>query len=193
VPSTGEEEIPARPPHDVCESILAVPPSNDFPELVSLRAVPVLLPAGRWLATDGYDGDSGLLLRLRGLEDIRADLPVEEARAWLLDELFGDFPFVDDASRAHTLALVLEPFVRPAMHGPTPLYLIDAPLRGAGKGLLADAACVVPTGRKADVMAVVSGNAEEHEKRITALLLAGVQWLWSDNATSLASAPLAAV
>jgi hypothetical protein len=189
----GEEDIPDRPPHDVCESILAVPPSNDFPELVSIRSAPVLLPDKRLLATDGYDGDSGLLLRLRDLEDIRTDMPVEEARAWLLDELFGDFPFVDDASRAHTLALVLEPFVRPAIHGPTPLYLIDAPLRGAGKGLLADAACVVSTGRKADVMALVSGNAEEHEKRITALLLAGAQWILIDNATSLASAPLAAV
>jgi hypothetical protein len=189
----GEKEIPDRPPRDVCESILAVPPANDFPELVSIRSAPVLLPDGRLLATDGYDGDSGLLLRLRGLEDIRTDMPVEEARTWLFDELFGDFPFVDDASRAHTLALVLEPFVRPTIHGPTPLYLIDAPLRGAGKGLLADAACVVSTGRKADVMALVSGNAEEHEKRITALLLAGAQWILIDNATSLASAPLAAV
>jgi hypothetical protein len=42
-------------------------------------------------------------------------------------------------------------------------------------------------------MTLVSGNAEEIEKRITALLLAGAQWILIDNATSLASAPLAAV
>jgi hypothetical protein len=188
-----EVRTPDRPPRDVCESLLAVPPSNDFPRLVSIRSAPVILPDGRLLATDGYDGGSGLLLRLRGLEGIRTDMTVEEARRWLLDELFGDFPFADEASRAHTLALVLEPFVRPAIHGPTPLYLIDAPLRGAGKGLLADVACIVTTGRKADVMALVSGHAEEHEKRITALLLAGAQWILLDNVTSLASAPLAAV
>jgi hypothetical protein len=129
----GEVVIPARPPHDVLESVLAVPPSNKFPQLVSIRSVPVTLPDGRLLATDGYDPDSGLLLRLHGLEDVRTDMPVDEAREWLLNELFGDFPFVDDASRAHTLALVLEPFVRPTIDGPTPLYLIDAPLRGAAK------------------------------------------------------------
>jgi putative DNA primase/helicase len=59
--------------------------------------------------------------------------------------------------------------------------------------LLADVACLIATGRKADVMALVRSDAEEHEKRITALLLAGAQWVLMDNATSLASAPLAAV
>jgi hypothetical protein len=77
--------------------------------------------------------------------------------------------------------------------GPTPLYLIDAPTRGSGKGLLADVACLIASGRKADVMALVHGNAEEHEKRITALLLAGAPWVLLDNVTSLISAPLAAV
>jgi hypothetical protein len=189
----GKVELPARPPHDVCESILAVPPQGVFPRLTSIRSVPVMLPDRRLLATEGYDRDSGLLLRLLGLEGIRTNITVPEACRWLLDELFGDFPFADEASRAHTLALVLEPFVRPAIRGPTPLYLIDAPIRGAGKGLLADVACLVATGRKADVMTLVAGNAEEHEKRITSLLLAGAPWILIDNATSLASAPLAAV
>jgi hypothetical protein len=188
-----EVTIPARPPHDVCESILAVPPRSAFPRLASIRSAPVMLPDRRVLATEGYDRDSGLLLRLQGLEDIRTDMPVQEATRWLFTELLGDFPFADKASQAHALALVLEPFVRPAIHGATPLYLIDAPLRGAGKGLLADAACLTATGRRADVMALVAGNAEEHEKRITALLLAGAQWILIDNATSMASAPLAAV
>jgi len=53
---------------------------------------------------------------------------------WLFNELLGDFPFVDEASRAHTLALMLEPFVRPLIKGPTPLYLIDAPTRGGPGG-----------------------------------------------------------
>jgi hypothetical protein len=117
----------------------------------------------------------------------------EEALGWIFDDLLGDFPFADAASRAHTLALLLEPFARPAIRGPTPLYLIDAPIRGAGKGLLADAACLIATGRKADVMTLVRTDAEEHEKRITALLLAGAQWVLIDNVTSLVSAPLSAM
>ena len=77
--------------------------------------------------------------------------------------------------------------------GLTPLYLIDAPIRGAGKGLLADVACLFATGRKAEVMTLVRSAAEEHEKRITALLMVGAQWVLIDKATPLASAPLAAV
>jgi hypothetical protein len=189
----GEVRIPDRPPHDVCESILAVPPRGAFPRLTSIRSVPVMLPDGRLLATDGYDRASGLLLRLHGLEAIRTDMPVPEAEAWLFHELLGDFPFTDEASRAHTLALLLEPFLRPRIKGPTPLYLIDAPTRGSGKGLLADVACLIASGCKADVMTLVHGHAEEHEKRITALLLAGAPWVLIDNATSLISAPLAVV
>jgi hypothetical protein len=61
-----ETKIPARPPRDVCESILAISPHDAFPRLVSIRSVPVILPAGRLLATEGYDQDSGILLRLHG-------------------------------------------------------------------------------------------------------------------------------
>jgi hypothetical protein len=183
------EYIPDRPPHDACESVLAVPPQGVFPRLTSIRSVPVLLPDGRLLADDGYDQDSGVLLRLHGLGALRTDMPVPDAKAWLFDELLRDFPFADAASRAHALALLLEPFLRPRIAGPTPLYLIDAPVRGSGKGLLADVACLIASGRKADVMALVHGNAEEHEKRITALLLAGAPWVLLDNVTSLISAP----
>jgi hypothetical protein len=124
------------------------------------------------------------------VDGIKPDMPVQKAKAWLFDELLGDFPFADGSARVHALALLLEPFVRPAIHGPTPLYLIDAPLRGSGKGLLADIACLVATGRKADVMALARIDAAEHEKRITALTLAGTQWVLIDNATSLVSSPL---
>jgi hypothetical protein len=153
----------------------------------------VVLPDGRLLAEEGYDPENGLLLRLGGLDGIRTDMSIQEAHMWLFDELLGDFPFVDEASRAHTLALILQPFVRPLIKGPTPLSLIDAPTRGTGKGLLADITCLIATGQKADVMTLVQGNGEEPEKRITALLLAGAQWVLIDNATSLVSAPLAAV
>jgi hypothetical protein len=151
----GDVCIPDRPPHDVCESILAVPPQGVFPQLTSIRSAPVLLSDGRLLADDGYDHDSGILLRLHGLDDLRTDMPVPEAKARLFRELLGDFPFADEASRAHTLALLLEPFLRPRIKGPTPLYLIDAPIRGAGKGLLCDAICLTATGRKADVMTLI--------------------------------------
>jgi len=58
----------------------------------------------------------------------------------LLDELLIDFPFADEASRANALALLLLPYVRPLIVGPTPLHLITAPTQGTGKDLLAQLA-----------------------------------------------------
>lgn len=188
---TGEVR-PARPPRDVCESILAMPLKEKFPPLAGIRSVPVFLPDGRLLATEGYDPESGLLLRLRGLDDLRTDMPPGEALSLLLNDLLGDFPFADEGSRAHALALLLQPFLRQLIDGPTPLYLIDAPIRGAGKGLLAAAACLVATGTRPSVMTLVRSDAEEHEKRITALLLAGAQYILIDNVEELSSSPLSA-
>ena len=49
-----------------------------------------------------------------------------------LRDPIGDFPFVDDASRANSLALMLTPILRQAIPGPVPLALIDKPKRGTG-------------------------------------------------------------
>jgi len=194
VDDSGAERCrPARPPRDICDSLLAMPPDGVFPRLASIRSAPVYDASGRLLAREGYDPESGLLLRLGGLEGVRDDLPATDARALLLDELLGDFPFVDDAGRAHAAALLIEPFVRELISGPTPLYLIDAPVRGTGKSLLAAVCCLVATGREPHVMTLVRSDVEEHEKRITALLLAGAPWVLLDNVDTLASAPLAAV
>ena len=39
-------------------------------------------------------------------------------------------------------------FRRYSYYGPTPLFLIDANVRGSGKGLLADCAITIATGRE---------------------------------------------
>jgi putative DNA primase/helicase len=70
----------------------------------------------------------------------------------LLDDLFGEFPFVGDAERAHVLALVLLPFVRPMISGPTPLHMVEKPAPGTGAGLMIDAISIIATGTSASVM-----------------------------------------
>jgi hypothetical protein len=49
---------------------------------------------------------------------------VAATRSLLLDDLLGDFPFVGDAERAHSVALLLLPFMRPMIPGPTPLHMV---------------------------------------------------------------------
>jgi hypothetical protein len=115
-----------------------------------------------------------------------------EARCLLVEELLVDFPFADEASLAHTVALLLLPFIRPLIAGATPLHLFDAPTRGTGKGLLADVISVVATGSPAHVMSLPRDD-DELEKRITAALLAGRQVIHLDNVRQLKSPPLEAV
>ena len=168
----GEVRRPSRLPFTVCQDFLVKPLAQAFPSLSGIRTARIFLPDGRLLATEGYDPMSGYLLRLGELQGIRTDMSVTEAWAWLQDELLVDFPFSGAYSRAHTLALLLEPFVKPLIEGKTPAYLIDASTRGSGKGLLADVACMIATAATAHIMAL-TGDEAELEKRITSLLVSG--------------------
>jgi hypothetical protein len=188
----GEETLPSRLPFTVCQDFLVKPLAHAFPLLSGIRTAPVFLPDGRLLATDGYDRASGYLLRLGDLHGVNDHMTVTEALDWLQNELLADFPFAGQYSRAHTLALLLDPFVKPLIQSKTPVYAIDALTRGSGKGLLADVACLIATGGTAHVMAL-TGDSAEHEKKITALLMSGASWILMDNVTTLNSISLSAV
>lgn len=112
----GEETHPSRMPFTVCQDFLVKPLAQAFPSLAGIRTAPVFLPDGRLLAEEGYDPDSGYLLRLGGLKRIRSDLSSREALK-SLDDLLTDFPLIERYSRAHILALILEPFIKPLVGG----------------------------------------------------------------------------
>lgn len=182
---------PARVPGDVPADILSLPADAlPFPRLESIATTPVLLPSGELLMRDGYDPETGILLRLDGLTELRHDMTTVDAVA-LLDELLYDFPFTEESGRAHAFAMLLQPVLRPVIRGPTPLYLVDAPLRGTGKGLLIDVCAIVPTGRTAPIMPLTR-DGEELDKRITTLLLNGSTHVLLDNVTQIRSTVLAA-
>lgn len=184
------EETPVRPPYDLAPDILALD-TLPFPKLDAIASAPVALPGGTLLLEDGFNAEHGILLRLKGLKQLRSDLPIAEALNLLWD-VFGDFPYAEpDAGFAHVLAMTLQPFVRPMINGPTPLYLPDAPARGSGKGLVVETASIITLGYPAPVMSQ-PGNGDELEKRITTALLEGRPFVFLDNVTSLKSPHLAA-
>ena len=94
---------------------------------------------------------------------------IAAARSLLLDDLLGEFPFVGEAERAHALALLLLPFVRPMISGPTPLHMVEKPAPGTGATLMVDAISIVATGTSASVM-VEGRDEDEWRKRLTAKL-----------------------
>lgn len=185
-----ERHTPARPPAELAPAILSLP-SLPVPALTLISCNPVVSPDGRMLTRTGFDEKSGFLTKLNGLEGLRSDMPVADA-VRLLDEVFADFPFVDDAGRAHVFAMILQGFVRPIIRGPVPLYLVDAPTCGTGKGLLCEAVITIASGYWAPVMSQPR-DGDELEKRITSVLVAGHQTVFLDNVERLNSSHLAAV
>jgi hypothetical protein len=75
---------------------------------------------------------------------------------------------------------LLTPLARFAFAGPAPLFLVDANVRGAGKGLLVDTIATIVTGQRATV-AAYTADEDELRKRITSLVLAGDRLILLDN------------
>jgi putative DNA primase/helicase len=104
---------------------------------------------------------------------------VEESVKFLVDEWLGDFCFADEASLAHTLALALLPFVRPAIGEATPLHLCNAPSPKSGKSTLAKAALMPGAGNIS--LTNLSKWGAELEYKVTSWLLEGKPVIWFDN------------
>lgn len=182
---------PTMPPKDAADLILALP-DLPFPRLAQVVLAPVFGPDGRLYDQPGYVADLELLVRhdLAILDSEPTPQAVQTARSLWLDELLKDFPFADEASKAHALALGLLPFVRPMIDGATPMHLIDAALRGSGKGLLAAALTIPALGRPAPSQSL-SSDESEVRKMLFASLLEGRSHLFFDNLTRLDSDALA--
>jgi len=177
-----------KPPMDVIRNMLAVPGADmPLPGLRNIVTTPVLSREGRLVQLPGYDAHSQLLLRpFDSSVDLRVPVApsssqIADARA-CLDEVLCDFPFASDADRCHAVCLLLLPFVRPFIDGPTPLHLFEAPGPGSGKTLLVEAILSVSVGD--DVGTIADARDEdEMRKRITARLLEGCPVTLFDNIT----------
>src|SRR5205085_1149576 len=108
------------------------------------------------------------------------------------DELLIDFPFTDESSRANAVAMAIQPFVRSMISGPTPLFLVDAPTPGTGKGLILEVTSPIYLGQPVEAIALPH-NEEEIEKRITTLLLQATQFVRFDNIKKIKSQALSAI
>jgi hypothetical protein len=134
---------------------------------------PALRPDGSIVQVSGYDVQSGLFVHL---DDDFPEIPefptTEQIRtsAAILADVVSDFPFKTDAHLAAWVASVLTPVARESYRGPTsPLFLIDANVRGSGKSLLGDLNSLIVEGREATRFTAPQHD-EESRKRITALV-----------------------
>lgn len=189
--------VECPPTRDLSRDILGLGEWN-LPPLEGIAEVPVLRPDGTVLEQPGYDLSTHLLyfpadgLKVPAISRNPSARDVADARE-LIEEAIGEFPYVDEASRANAFGLLLTPVLRPAIPGLVPMAGIDAPQAGTGKGLLASVVSVIGTGREAGAMSAPC-NEDEWRKLITATLCQGSTFIMIDNvddelrSSSLASA-----
>lgn len=195
VRKTSGECIDVEPPKVIVENVLATP-YLPLPGLRGIASAPFFTATGTLVVKSGYNLESQLYLSMIDVEvPAISEAPTAEQLAdavEAIDDIFADFPFKGDADRAHAFAILLLPFVREMISGPTPLHLVNAPNMGTGKSLLSQTALIPACG---NVAATTFGRDEEEQrKKIFTLLKGGRPAVLLDNLHgTLNSASLAAV
>lgn len=167
------------------------------PKLQAFSELPYFNKQGKLVKTPGYDQVSMTYLKP---SSIAKELKVPEhpsldqvlaARDLLLVDTFGDFPFDDGpeeehqaangvGSRAHFLALLLQPFIREMIQGPTPIYLVSKPTAGTGASLLLSCSLFITSGKPSKT-ATHKYAEEEQRKEITSVFVAAKTYFLIDN------------
>jgi hypothetical protein len=147
---------------------------------------------GSVIEAEGYDEETGIYYAPNANYPAGPENPTREdalaALARILD-LVVDFPFAETSHRSAWLAGLLTPFTRAAFEGPVPLVLIDANVKGSGKGYLADIISKICTGRDF-ARCPQAEDPEEERKRITTIAIEGDRMVLFDDITKLGSKPL---
>lgn len=180
----AKDHMPARPPPWVAEQILSRL-EWPFPYLEAVTETPTLRPDGSLLDKPGWDEDTGILFTpipgqtWEKVPDRPTKKDAQQALEHLLDPV-SDFPFLADSDRAAFVAAVLTLLGRQRIEGPTPLFAVRAPTPGTGKGLLAQVAGIIGTGRVPPAM-TMAWDGDELRKRITSLAVDGSPVVLLDN------------
>lgn len=175
--------VSTAPPRDIVENVLATP-ELPLPGLRGIVTAPFFTVAGELAIESGYIANARLYLSL----DERVEIPsvsedptqrqVDDAVS-VLQDIIVDFPFVEHADRAHTIAMMILPFAREMVNGPTPVHVFDAPAAGTGKTLLSQVAFVPACGRVG--LQKFGRDEEERRKLITSILRKGPAAAIFDN------------
>lgn len=156
---------------------------------------PILLPNGRVLTSPGYYRAEQALVAIPRrkaagwavcrVPETPAQEEAQQALEAILADVMGDFPFATQSDQARAVAYLLTCAAR-GITGVTPGFLIDAPDRGSGKGLLAAVGRIIGSGRSTAQSIPVSAAgvvpSEEASKIAVTAMLGGCPYLHIDEA-----------
>jgi putative DNA primase/helicase len=180
----GVELTPIRPPGWLIDAVCsrgsyggAIRPLSGVIESPTIRI------DGSIVQVDGYDRQTGLILRSSTAFPSVPESPTKENAARALAELLEvlvDFPMQDDPDRSAWVSMVLSMVGRSCIEGNVPLFAVTANVRGSGKSLLVDAATLIAYGRRA-ARSAFTRNDDELRKTITAVAKDAVPSVLFDN------------
>ncbi|MCC7388309.1 MAG: hypothetical protein IT431_06035 [Phycisphaerales bacterium] len=180
---TNKGETPCHPTGWLVKGVESRGCWHGLRRLRLVSEAPVLRPDGTIWQARGFDPVTGVLY-MPGCEF--PEIPARpthgdacESCDRLLD-LVCDFPFASTAHAAAHLSAVLTAVARHAFTGPSPLFLVDANVRGAGKTLLGSIVAIIATGRVPPMSSYVH-DSMECRKQITTLAMEGARVVLLDN------------
>lgn len=173
--------LPTVPPAVVATAVYSEK-GWGFPALEGVVHYPTFDANGNLCMRSGYNPETKLFYA--GSVTLGNTEPTQERIAWakslILDDLLVDFPYAEQASRAHAVAALLQPYLMPLIHDVTPVYVHDAPKEGTGKtkhallgSLIAEGSPALPT--------AVPTDEDELRKRVATSLADGGRFIVLDN------------
>jgi putative DNA primase/helicase len=171
------------PPENVAKTLLTKRQWT-FPKVKGVITAPTMRADGSLIDRPGYDATTQLWYEPDGFLQVPAikEQPTKEealAALKLFEDLIVGFPFEKELDHAVALAALLTPLLRAACDV-VPMTLFLAHVAGSGKSFLIDLISTIATGRRAPAIEKAE-NREELEKRLGALVLAGVPIVNIDN------------
>lgn len=174
-----------NPPREIIRSVLSKGQWK-LPELVGIIETPVFRDDHTLLDTPGYDTQTrkfyvpGPGLSKLAIDEKPTQRDAARAVDFINEELLHDFPFIDRASWANMLALLLTPIVRNIIKGCTPMAMINATTAGTGKTLLCELVSIITTGRYGAMLGAPQ-REEEFEKVLVSAFACGTNLIIFDD------------
>ena len=184
---------PALPPRTFVQ-VLSDRAQWPFPQLEAVSEVPVLRPDGTILDEPGYDEATGILYVPNAAFSRVSQNPTrDDARQALsaLHEPFTDFPFKTQADASVFVGGVLTVLGRPAILGPTPMFVIRKNAPGVGGSLAVDGISIIATGRPAARL-TMTNDVAELRKLILTIAIEGTPLVLFDNLEGAVGSPVLA-
>lgn len=173
----------AHPPNWLVPGVAARGDWPGFRDLAAVTDVPIMRPDGSVVQTPGFDAATGVYYLPTGVFPPVPEAPAQhEVRAAmdLLLDVVVDFRFEAPEHRAAWLAGLFTPLARFAFGGPSPMFLFDANIRGAGKGLLSHIIGIIVLGHQMPTSSYTH-DTDELRKQITSAVIAGDAVVLLDN------------